>query len=77
MNPSPRHSKCGRSANTCAISASAAGLPCSATTRVYWFSTSQRPSRIWASSIATEARMSSGSNPATTIGFPYTSGTNR
>ena len=77
MNPSPRHSKCGRSANTCAIRASAAGLPSSATTREYWFSTSHRPSRSWVSSIATEARMSSGSNPATTRGLPYTSGTNR
>ena len=27
--------------------------------------------------MCTDARMSSGSNPATTIGFPYTSGTNR
>ena len=56
MNPSPRHSKCGRSANTSPISASAAGLPCSGTTRVYWFSTSQRPSRIWRSSIVTDGQ---------------------
>ena len=45
MNPSPRHSKCGRSSNTSAITSSARRLPSCGTTRVYWFSTSQRPSR--------------------------------
>ena len=47
MKPRPRHSKCGRSSNTSASNASARGLPSSRTTRVYWFSTSHRPSRIW------------------------------
>ena len=46
MKPSPRHSKCGRSSNTSAEHRSARGLPSSRTTRVYWFSTSHRPSRI-------------------------------
>ena len=77
MKPSPRHSKCGRSSNTSPSSAMACGLPSSRTTRLYWFSTSQRPSRICASSMCTDCRMSSGSKPATTIGLPYTSGTNR
>ena len=77
MNPSPRHSKCGRSSNVSDISFSAWVLPSGRTTRVYWFSISQRPSRICCSSMCTDARMSSGSNPATTIGFPYTSDTNR
>ena len=46
MKPSPRHSKCGRSSNVSDISFSAWVLPSGRTTRVYWFSTSQRPSRI-------------------------------
>ena len=45
MKPSPRHSKCGRSAKTSAITSRARALPSHGTTRLYWFSTSQRPSR--------------------------------
>ncbi len=70
MNPRPRHSKCGRSSKTSASSARARGLPSSRTTREYWFSTSQRPSRIWASSMAMACRTSSGSKPVVTIGLP-------
>ena len=77
MKPRPRHSKWGRSSNTSARMASALGFPSSRTTREYWFSTSQRPSRIWASSMAMACRMSSGSNPAVTRGLPYWAGTNR
>ena len=55
----------------------ARGFPSSRTTRVYWFSTSQRPSRICVSSIAIACRMSSGSNPVMTSGLPYDPGTNR
>ena len=39
MNPSPRHSKYGRSSNTSAMACSAARLPSHGTTRLYWFST--------------------------------------
>ena len=53
------------------------GLPSSRTTRVYWFSISHRPSRIWVRSMAIACSTSSGSNPAVTSGLPYFSGTNR
>ena len=45
MKPSPRHSKYGRSSMTSVMRRSARGLPSHGTTRVYWFSISQRPSR--------------------------------
>ena len=70
MKPSPRHSKCGRSANTSAITSSARGLPSHGTTRLYWFSTSQRPARSCARIIWIACRMSSGSKPAITTGLP-------
>src|SRR6478736_6400329 len=76
MNPSPRHSKCGRSSNTSAITSSARVLPSHGTTRLYWFSTSQRPSRSWTRIIWTACRMSSGSKPAITTGLPYVFGMN-
>ncbi len=69
MNPRPRHSKWGRSSNTSDITSSARRLPSYGTTRVYWFSTSQRPSVSWRSTIATDWRMSSGSNPEITTGL--------
>ena len=70
MNPRPRHSKCGRSSNTSAITSSARKLPSYGTTRLYWFSTSQRPSASWRRIIAIDWRMSSGSNPEITTGLP-------
>ncbi len=77
MKPRPRHSKWGRSSKTSARMARARGLPSSRTTLEYWFSTSQRPSRIWVSSMAIVCRMSSGSKPAVTSGLPYWAGTKR
>ena len=47
MKPSPRHSKYGRSSMTWLIAVRAARLPSHGTTRVYWFSTSLRPSDSW------------------------------
>ena len=47
MKPSPRHSKYGRSSMTSLITWRALRLPSQGTTRVYWFSTSQRPSLSW------------------------------
>jgi hypothetical protein len=44
-------------------------LPVSGTMRRYWFSTTQRSSASRRRTIAIACRMSSGSNPATTIGF--------
>ena len=44
MNPSPRHSKCGRSSITWPITCNARALPSQGTTRAYWFSISHRPS---------------------------------
>ena len=41
----PRHSKYGRSSITSPMTSSARRLPSHGTTRLYWFSTSQRPSR--------------------------------
>ena len=70
MNPSPRHSKCGRSSKTSAIASNARVLPSHGTTRLYWFSTSQRPSRSCTRIIWIACRMSSGSKPAITIGLP-------
>ena len=71
MKPRPRHSKWGRSSNTSWRMARARGLPSSDTARVYWFSTSQRPSSICLSSISMDWRMSRGSKPAVTSGRPY------
>ena len=45
-------------------------MPSQGTTRLYWFSTSVRPSFIWRSSITIDCSMSTGSNPETTIGLP-------
>ena len=70
MKPRPRHSKCGRSAKTSASTASAVVLPSQGTTRVYWFSTSQRPAASWRRIMWIAWRMSSGSKPAITIGLP-------
>src|SRR4051812_5039220 len=42
MEPSPRHSNHGRSANTSDSTFSAVGFPSHGTTRPYWFSTSDR-----------------------------------
>ena len=47
MKPRPRHSKYGRSSMTSPITSSARRLPSQGTTRLYWFSTSQRPSCSW------------------------------
>ena len=44
MNPRPRHSKYVRSSITSLMTRSATGLPSHGTTRLYWFSTSHRPS---------------------------------
>ena len=46
MKPRPRHSKYGRSSIISLMAFSATTLPSHGTTRVYWFSTSDRP---WAS----------------------------
>ncbi len=54
-----------------------AGCPRGRTTRTYWFSTSQRPSASWRRIIAIDWSMSSGSNPDTTTGLPYSSAMNR
>ncbi len=76
MNPRPRHSKCGRSSKTSAITSSAFWLPSYGTTRVYWFSTSQRPSASCTRIMWIAWRMSSGSKPAMTHGLPYCAGMN-
>ena len=49
IQPRPRHSKVSgpRSSIVSSSAAIARGLPSRRTTRVYWFSTSQRPSRSW------------------------------
>ena len=70
MKPRPRHSKCGRSSNTSAITCSARTLPSYGTTLLYWFSTSQRPSWSCLRIMWTPCRMSSGSKPEITIGLP-------
>ncbi len=62
--------------NTRPSTSSALGLPSSWTTRVYWFSTSQRPSSTWRITMCTPWRMSSGSKPTTTTGLPYVAVTN-
>ena len=69
MNPRPRHSKYGRSSMTSLMTWSALGFPSQGTTRVYWFSTSDRPCSSCSISMATDCRMSSGSNPAQTSGL--------
>ena len=54
IQPRPRHSKVSRSSIVSSIAASARGFPSGRTTRVYWFSTSQRPSRRWRRIIAVD-----------------------
>ena len=71
IQPSPRHSKVSRSSIVSSIAASARGLPSARTTRVYWFSTSQRPSARWRRIIAVDWRMSIGSKAETTTCLPY------
>ncbi len=73
IQPRPRHSNVSRSSIVSSSAASARGLPSRRTTRVYWFSTAQRPSRNWRSSMTTACRMSSGSKAVTTTGLPYSS----
>jgi hypothetical protein len=71
IHPSPRHSKVSRSSIVSSSASIARGLPSRRTTRVYWFSTSHRPSRICRSSMTTACKMSSGSKAVTTTGLPY------
>ena len=68
--PRPRHSNASRVSNTAATSACALTLPDRVTARIYWFSTSARPSLIWRTSIRIACATSSGSKPAITTGLP-------
>ena len=65
--PNPRHSNDSRSSKISSISARALRLPSEDTARMYWFSTSARPSLTWRINIKIACKTSSGSNPAMTI----------
>ena len=65
-HPRPRHSKSSRGSIVSAIAATARSFPSRRTTRVYWFSTSQRPSTSWRRSIAIDCSRSTGSKAETT-----------
>ncbi len=66
----PRHFR-STSSNTRSTWSRAGTVPSRVTERTYWFSTSWRPSSSWAMHIAIPSRMSTGSNPVTTIGTAY------
>jgi hypothetical protein len=68
-SPRPRHSKLSRGSSTSATTCCAARLPSRPTARVYWFSTSARPSLTWRTSIRIACITSSGSKPAITTGL--------
>ena len=76
-DPRPRHSNDSRTSIVSSIAASASGFPSGRTTRVYWFSTSQRPSARWRRIIAIASSRSSGSNAVTTTGRPCSAGIQR
>jgi hypothetical protein len=63
----PRHVR-SLTRNTRCIASCADVLPSWVTARAYWFSTSARPLSSWRTAIRMPSRMSSGSNPVTTIG---------
>ena len=66
----PRHSKYGRDFEHFGHGLERRAIAFPGTTRLYWFSTLALPSFIWRSSMTMDCRISSGSNPATTIGLP-------
>ena len=76
IDPSPRHSKWGRTTKVSASARCAARLPSHVTARPYWFSTVAVPALIWRSSIVIDCSRSSGSNPDTATGRPYSSAMN-
>ncbi len=61
----------GPTSNTAITCRWASGTPSRVTARVYWFSTSARPSSSWRIAMWMPSRRSSGSKPVTTIGTRY------
>ena len=67
ITPMPRQPR-SVTVKTSSSSARAAGLPCSGTARPYALSTKCSPRSSWCTVRRMPSRMSSGSNPVTTIG---------